>query len=203
MIVVQKPIVLMGLSGSGKSTVGEHLAKLLGLPFYDSDAITEALMGCRIGEAVDTKGEGWFRCQERAAMHELVEDVPVGVVAAAGGAIQDPVTARLVRTYTTGVWLLAPTSVLCRRLATDPTDRPLLRTDPHATLERMFAQRGTNYAEASRHHVWADRAPEEVAQTVLEALSLAGPSCCGASGERWHPCPITRPWRADHAQPTR
>jgi shikimate kinase len=186
----------VGLPGSGKSTVAPLLADLLGVRSFDTDALTVEAMGCSIDEAFDLKGEAWFRSHEHEVVTSLILRERSGVIAVAGGAVGNESTRTALAAYCDTVWLLTPVAVLAARLAGTTEVRPLLRNDTRATLERLQAQRGAWYDQVSHHHVWADDEPEGVALTIGEAIALGGPSCCGSTGERWHPCSITRrPYR--------
>ena len=107
---LDRPIVLVGLMGAGKSTVGRRLAKRLGLPFVDSDAEIEDAAGASPAEVFERYGEKDFRDGERRLVARLV-DGSVGVIATGGGAFVDPRTRELLNAKAITVWLDAPMSV--------------------------------------------------------------------------------------------
>ena len=144
---LDRPIVLVGLMGAGKSTVGRRLAKRLGLPFVDSDSAIEDASGFSAAEVFERFGERDFRDGERRLVARLV-DGSVGVIATGGGAFVDPRTRELLNQRAITVWLDAPVEVLSERTSRRDT-RPLLRTsDPKATLEKLAEERASSYGEA-------------------------------------------------------
>ena len=144
---LDRPIVLVGLMGAGKSTVGRRLAKRLGLPFIDTDAAIEDAAGYSAAEMFERYGEADFRDGERRLVARLV-DGEVRVIATGGGVFVDPRTRKLLNERAITVWLDAPVDVLANRTARRDT-RPLLRNgDPKGTLERLAKDRGPSYAEA-------------------------------------------------------
>ena len=133
---LDRPIVLVGLMGAGKSTVGKRLARRLGLPFVDSDSAIEDAAGYSAAEVYERFGEKDFRDGERRLVARLVEG-SVGVIATGGGAFVDPRTRQLLNERAITIWLDAPVDILRERTARRDT-RPLLRTDdPTATLARL------------------------------------------------------------------
>lgn len=145
--LVGKSVVLVGLMGAGKTSVGRRLAARLGLPFRDADAEIEAAAGCTVSELFERHGEGHFRDGERRVVRRLLAGEPV-VLATGGGAFMDPRTRAAVRAEAVSVWLRCPLPVLLRRTAGRAT-RPLLRAgDPAQILHRLMQQRHPVYAEA-------------------------------------------------------
>ena len=133
---LDRPIVLVGLMGVGKSTVGRRLAKRLGLPFVDSDSAIEDASGLSAAEVFERYGEEDYRDGERRLVARLV-DGQVRVIATGGGVFVDPRTRELLNTRAITVWLDAPTDILADRTSRRNT-RPLLRNgDPKGTLERL------------------------------------------------------------------
>jgi shikimate kinase len=138
---LDRPIVLVGLMGAGKSTVGRRLAKRLGLPFIDTDAAIADAAGYSAAEIFDRYGEADFRDGERRLVARLIDD-EVKVIATGGGVFVDPRTRKLLNERAITVWLDAPVDVLADRTARRDT-RPLLRNDdPKGTLERLAKDRG-------------------------------------------------------------
>src|SRR5438105_793143 len=137
---LDRPVVLVGLMGVGKSTVGRRLAKRLGLPFVDSDSAIADASGFTAAEVFEKYGEQDFRDGERRLVARLI-DGEVRVIATGGGAFVDPRTRQLLNERAITVWLDAPVDILAERTSKRDT-RPLLRTpDPKATLERLLEQR--------------------------------------------------------------
>jgi shikimate kinase len=143
-----RSIALVGMPGSGKSSIGRRLAPRLDLPFIDADAmIEEAAGGMSIEEIFAKHGEAEFRSLEARVIARLLDDGP-SVIATGGGALMNANTRALVRERAITIWLRAEIPVLMRRVRRK-SDRPLLKgTDPEATLKRLLAEREPVYAEA-------------------------------------------------------
>jgi shikimate kinase len=141
-------IFLVGPMGSGKSTIGRHLAEVLGRQFVDADREVEKRTGASIALIFELEGEAGFRRRECA----VIEDVTAGedlVVATGGGAVLEPHNRALLRQRGTVVYLRAPLEVLVRRTRHD-RNRPLLQTeDPRARLERILQEREPLYREVA------------------------------------------------------
>ena len=166
---LDRPIVLVGLMGVGKSTVGRRLAKRLGLPFVDSDSEIEGAAGLSAAEVYERYGEKDFRDGERRLVARLIEG-EVRVIATGGGAYVDPTTRELLNERAITIWLDAPIEVLAERTSRRDT-RPLLRTDdPKQTLERLSHERRPSYAEAHIHVRSGDGAHRDVVDSILRAL---------------------------------
>lgn len=166
---LDRPIVLVGLMGAGKSTVGRRLARRLGLPFVDSDAEIEDAAGASAAEVYERFGEQDFRDGERRLVARLV-DGAVRVIATGGGAYVDPRTRQLLNDRAITVWLDAPVDVLTERTGRRDT-RPLLRNgDRAATLERLAAQRRASYAEAHIRVTSGAGGHGEVVESIVRAL---------------------------------
>lgn len=166
---LDRPIVLVGLMGAGKSTVGRRLARRLGLDFIDTDAAIEDAAGLSAAEMFERYGEADFRDGERRLVARLV-DGQVRVIATGGGVFVDPRTRELLNQRSITVWLDAPVAVLADRTARRDT-RPLLRNgDPKGTLERLASERGRFYAEAHLHVRSGGGAHSEVVDKILRAL---------------------------------
>src|SRR4051794_24227558 len=133
---LDRPIVLVGLMGVGKSTVGRRLARRLNLPFVDSDAAIEDAAGLSPAEVFERYGEQDFRDGERRLVARLI-DGEIRVIATGGGAYVDPRTRQLLNERAITVWLDAPVDILSQRTARRDT-RPLLKNgDPTGTLQRL------------------------------------------------------------------
>ena len=166
---LDRPIVLVGLMGAGKSTVGRRLAKRLGLPFIDTDAAIEDAAGYSAAEMFERYGEADFRDGERRLVARLV-DGEIRVIATGGGVFVDPRTRKLLNERAITVWLDAPVDVLANRTARRDT-RPLLRNgDPKGTLERLAKDRGPSYAEAHIRVTSGQGAHSDVVELIVTAI---------------------------------
>lgn len=159
---------MVGMMGSGKTTVGRLIARRVGVEFVDTDREVESEAGISISEIFSTRGEEAFRRMEREGIRRASLR-GVGVVATGGGVVLDPDNVEVMRNTGTVVWLDAPVEVLASRLA-GTTDRPLLEeaADPEAGLARLLSERRRLYSKAAHHRVEvADRTPDEVAEEVI------------------------------------
>jgi shikimate kinase len=164
---VKKSIVLVGLPGAGKTTVGRRLAKRLGLPFVDTDAEIEAAAGLGIAEMFERFGEAHFRDGERRVIARLLEGPP-RVIATGGGAFMNGETRRLIMERCIAVWLDGDIALLAER-ARRSGRRPLLDSgDPLASLRALAETRNPVYAEAHLR-VRSDHGRHE--QTVEEIVT--------------------------------
>ena len=166
-----KPIVLVGLMGAGKTTVGRRLAQRLGLPFVDADHEIEAAAGMTITDIFDRFGEPYFRDGERRVIARLIDGLPK-VIATGGGAFINEETRTLILGHATAIWLEAAPAVLADRVQRRDT-RPLLRgRDPETVLTELAAIRNPFYAMAPIH-VESVAAPHDATvNAILRALSL-------------------------------
>jgi shikimate kinase len=143
----KRSIVLVGMMGAGKSSVGRRLASRLGLPFTDADSEIELAAGMSIPDIFAERGETEFRSGEARVIGRLLEGGPQ-VLATGGGAFQNADTRAAIHAKGVSVWLKADFDVLMRRIKRR-TDRPMLKTpDPAETLRRLIAERYPIYAEA-------------------------------------------------------
>jgi shikimate kinase len=142
-----RTLVLVGLMGAGKSSVGRRLAARLALPFTDADQEIEAAAGMTISEIFGRHGEPAFRDGERRVIARLLGD-PIHVLATGGGAFMDERTRAVIHERAVSIWLRAELDELVRRVSRR-TDRPLLKgADPRVVLERLIAERYPIYAQA-------------------------------------------------------
>src|SRR5215207_3781443 len=142
-----RSIVLVGLMGAGKSTVGRRLAARLNLPFRDADREIEAAAGMPVTEIFATYGEPSFRDGERRVIARLLRAGPQ-VLATGGGAYMNPETRARIAEVGISVWLKADLDSLMRRVRNE-ANRPLLRTpDPEGTMRQLLAARDPIYALA-------------------------------------------------------
>jgi len=166
---IDRPIVLVGLMGAGKSTVGRRLAKRLGLPFVDSDIAIEEASGSPTAELFERFGEDDFRDGERRLVARLVEG-DVRVIATGGGAFNDPRTRELLNQRAITIWLDAPIDVLAERTARRD-NRPLLKGGNRAEkLARLAEERHPFYSQAHIHIRSSAGAHSDVVEAILSAL---------------------------------
>ena len=145
-------IALIGLPGSGKSTVGRQLARRLQLPFFDSDHVIEQQLGCSIREFFEREGEGRFRDIEASVIDALTQGQE-GVLSTGGGVVLRPENRNNLRDRTQVVYLNSSPDELFRRLRHDK-NRPLLQVaDPLLRLRDLYAQRHPLYRETAHFSV--------------------------------------------------
>lgn len=190
--MTERAIALIGLSGAGKTTVGERLAERFNIPFSDTDAETAKRMGLAVPDAIDTHGITWFRGQEAQVVADSIESWQPGVISVAAGAVTVGRTYELVMDHCDCVWLIVDNETILQRLASSPMRRPLLDGDPAGHLARMRAKREPIYNSLSSIHVWAGDDISRVEDAIASALEWGGPVCCGASGQRAHFCSLTQ-----------
>jgi shikimate kinase len=165
----RRAIVLVGMPGSGKSSIGRRLAQRLGLPFADADSEIEQAAGMSITDIFATRGEPEFRAGEARVIARLVEERPQ-VIATGGGAFMNPETRALVRARAISIWLKAEIAVLLRRVRRK-NDRPLLQTaDPEGTLKRLLAEREAAYGEADIVVPSREGPHEAVVETIVDEI---------------------------------
>jgi len=146
-VLGKRSVVLVGMMGAGKSSIGKRLAARLGIPFVDADAEIEAAAGMTISEIFARHGESYFRTGEARVIARLLEGGPQ-VLATGGGAFMNEDTRASIGAKGISVWLKADFDVLMRRIKRR-SDRPLLKTeDPAATLKALIAARYPVYAAA-------------------------------------------------------
>lgn len=170
-----RSIVLVGLMGAGKSTVGRRLAKRLGLEFVDSDEEIERAADHKISEIFDRFGEASFRDGERRVIARLIEGPPK-VIATGGGAFVNPETRKLILERCLAIWLDADLGTLAERVSRR-NNRPLLRDkEPLPVLQDLATRRNPLYAEAHLH-VRSDPSPHERAvDQILDAIRAWRPT---------------------------
>ncbi len=168
-ILIEKPLVLIGLMGVGKTTVGRRLAKRLNLPFVDADEEIEKAADLKVSEIFDRFGEDYFRDGERRVIARLMEDGRQ-VIATGGGAFMNEETRELILSKATAIWLDADIDILVKRVARRDT-RPLLRSgDPETILRDLAAKRNPVYALA-HHHVTGNDAPHDLTvENIIKVL---------------------------------
>jgi len=167
----RRSIVLVGMMGAGKSSIGRRLASRLGIPFIDADTEIEKAAGMSIADIFQAHGEPYFRAGETRVIARLLENGPQ-VLATGGGAFMNADTRALVRLKGISVWLRATLDVLTKRIKRR-TDRPLLKTtDPVETLSRLIDERYPVYAEADLTIESRDVPHDVIVDEIIEGLRV-------------------------------
>lgn len=163
-------VVLVGLMGAGKSTVGRKVAGLLGLPFRDADTEIEAVSRMTIPELFEAYGEVEFRDLERRVIMRLLEDGPM-VLATGGGAYMNAETRAAIGRMGVSIWLNAEIDLLMERVSRRQ-NRPLLKnSDPRGVMLRLMNERYPVYALADLEMMSRDDRKEVIAAELLDILA--------------------------------
>jgi shikimate kinase len=184
----RRSVVLVGMMGAGKSSVGRRVALRLGIPFVDADTEIEKAAGMAITDIFAIRGEAEFRSGEARVILRLLEGGPQ-VLATGGGAFINPDTRAVIAAKGISIWLKAEPDVLMKRIKRRQ-DRPLLHTaDPAATLRKLLDEREPVYALADltvqSREVTHDRIVDEIVGAIAGRIRAS----CGvppASGEGGH-----------------
>ena len=164
-----RSIVLVGLMGAGKSSIGRLLAKRLGLNFYDADCEIERAAGISIEDYFERHGEAAFREGERKVILRLLEGSP-HVLATGGGAFMDLKTRAAIKKLGISIWLQADLEVLLQRVMRR-SNRPLLkRGNPREIMEKLIAERNPVYALADLTAKSEQEPHEKVVERIIMAL---------------------------------
>jgi len=167
--LLDKPIALVGMMGSGTSLVGRRLARALDLPFVDSDSRVEAAAGISIAEIFEIAGETKFREMEQAAIETALTSGPM-ILSTGGGAICAEATARLLCENSIVIWLRAAPETLMSRIGSVGS-RPLLHgEDPLQTLHALAESRAGDYGRAHITVKTDELSAHAATQAVLRAL---------------------------------
>jgi shikimate kinase len=162
-------IVLIGMMGAGKSTIGRRLAARLNLPFVDADTEIEAAAGMTIPEIFELHGEPHFRDGEARVIARLLEAGPA-VLATGGGSFMREETRRRIAEKAVSIWLKADPDIIMRRVRRR-ADRPLLQTaDPAATVSRLLSEREPVYQYADLTIASRDIPHDKIVEECIEAL---------------------------------
>jgi shikimate kinase len=166
---IDRPVVLVGMMGVGKSSIGKRLAARLGLSFVDADDEIELAAGMSIAEIFEKFGEAYFRDGERRVIARLIDGAPK-VVATGGGAFINNETRALILERTHSIWLDSDIHILAERVARR-NNRPLLTgRDPVEVLTELGKVRNPIYA-AAKIHIRSDASPHgQTIDHILEAL---------------------------------
>jgi shikimate kinase len=168
----RRSIVLVGMMGVGKSSIGRRLAARLGVPFVDADTEIETAAGMAIADIFISHGEASFRSGEARVIARLLDGGPQ-VLATGGGAVMNADTRAAIKARGVSIWLNADFDVLMRRISKRRHERPMLHTvDPAATLRQLLIDRAPFYAQADLT-VQSREAPHEAIVTEI-VTALAG-----------------------------
>ncbi|HEV3498979.1 MAG TPA: shikimate kinase [Bradyrhizobium sp.] len=164
-----RSVVLVGMMGAGKSTIGRRLSARLGLPFLDADTEIEAAAGMSIPDIFESHGEPHFRDGEARVIARLLDSGPA-VIATGGGAFMREETRSRVGAKAVSIWLKADADIIMRRVKRR-ADRPLLQTaDPAATVGRLIEEREPVYQHADLT-IWSRDVPhDKIVDECIEAL---------------------------------
>jgi shikimate kinase len=179
-----RSIVLVGMMGVGKSSIGRRLATRLGVPFVDADSEIEKAAGMSIADIFARHGEADFRSGEARVIARLLDGGPQ-VLATGGGAVMNADTRVAIKAKGVSIWLSAEFDVLMRRINKRKNDRPLLQTaDPEATLRELLVVREPIYAQADltvqSREVPHDAIVAEIMTALAAFLNAPGPPQQGA-----------------------
>ncbi|KJC51694.1 shikimate kinase [Bradyrhizobium sp. LTSP885] len=164
-----RSIVLVGMMGAGKSTIGRRMAARLRLPFTDADTEIETAHRMSIPEIFETHGEPYFRDGEARVIARILDSGPV-VLATGGGAFMREETRNRIRERAISIWLKADSDIIMRRVRRR-ADRPLLQTtDPEATVNRLLVEREPVYQNADLTIASRDVPHDRIVDECLEAL---------------------------------
>ncbi|WP_375452653.1 shikimate kinase [uncultured Devosia sp.] len=164
-----RPLVLIGMMGAGKTTVGRRLANQLGRSFLDSDEEIEKAAQMSIPEIFEQRGEPEFRAGETRVIARVLKDRDI-VLATGGGAFVNAETRGLVKAEAVSVWIKADFNLLFARVSRR-SNRPLLRTaNPRATLQALIEERYPIYGEADVTVISRDVPQDVVAGDLIEAV---------------------------------
>jgi shikimate kinase len=176
----RRSVVLVGMMGVGKSSIGRRLAARLGIPFVDADAEIEKAAGMSISDIFARHGEADFRSGEARVIARLLDGGPQ-VLATGGGAFMNEATRAAIKKKGISIWLSAEFDVLMRRIAKRKDERPMLQTDdPPKTLRQLLAEREPIYALADltvqSREVPHDSIVAEIASVLAVFLNVAADS---------------------------
>ncbi len=162
------PIVLVGLMGAGKTSVGRRLAEKLDIPFVDADHEIESAAGKSIAEIFADHGEDYFREGERRVIARLLENGKQ-VLATGGGAYMNEETRKRIKANGISIWLKADLELLLKRVS-KRNDRPLLRENPEAVMRNLMEKRYPTYGEANITVESRDVQHSQMVNDVIKAI---------------------------------
>lgn len=168
-LIGDRPIVLIGMMGAGKTTVGRRLAARLGRHFVDSDEEVEKAAGMSIEDIFAAHGEADFRAGEVKVIARLLKESGI-VLGTGGGAFMNAETRGLIKDAAVSVWIKADFELLFQRVSRR-SNRPLLKTaNPRETLQKLIDARYPTYAEADITIISRDVPQDQVASEVIDAI---------------------------------
>ena len=166
-----RSIVLIGMMGVGKSSIGRRLGSRLGVPFVDADTEIEQAAGMSIADIFARHGEAAFRSGEARVIARLLNGGPQ-VLATGGGAVMNEATRALIKERGVSIWLSAELDLLLRRISKRKAERPMLQTDdPAATLRDLLTTRQPIYAQADITVQSRDVPHDAIVTEIIEALT--------------------------------
>jgi len=167
----RRSVVLVGMMGAGKSSIGRRLAQRLGVSFVDADAEIEAAAGMTIAEIFVSYGEPYFRSGEQRVIARLLEGGPQ-VLATGGGAYMNAETRAAIAAKGISIWLKAEFDVLMKRVKRRATaDRPMLQGDPSQRIRQLMDERYPVYAEADMTVMSRDVAHDAIVNEIIADLT--------------------------------
>jgi shikimate kinase len=168
----RRSIVLIGMMGVGKSSIGRRLGVRLGVPFVDADAEIEKAAGMNIADIFARHGETYFRSGEARVIARLLEGSPQ-VLATGGGAVMNADTRAAIKAKGVSIWLNAEFDLLMRRINKRKNERPLLQTaDPAATLRQLLEERAPVYAQADLTVQSREVPHDAIVSEIMRALAV-------------------------------
>jgi len=163
-------VALIGMRGTGKTTVGKILARRLNTPFYELDEMIEKEAGLTLREIFDLEGENYYRAVEEKLVERLVKKPP-GVIAVGGGCVMNPMNLLRLKLHSFVVWLKASPESLIARVRAEKDDRPLrAETNVVKQLKGILERRTPYYAQADFVVNTTNKAPELISKTILDAF---------------------------------
>lgn len=171
LISLSRPIVMVGLMGAGKTSVGRALARKLGVPFVDSDKEIEAAAGCSVVDIFSLYGEAEFRRVEQRVIARLLDTPPVAKVISTGeGAFITPAVREMLRSRALTIWLKADLELLVKRTNFRDTRPQLLHADSRKILAQLIGERYDIYAQADITVQTRDESLRKTLDKVLRAI---------------------------------
>ena len=168
---LDRPIVMVGLMGAGKTRIGFEIAQKLGWQFIDADVEIENAAGCTVSEIFERYGEENFRDGERRVIKRIVEENKKCVLATGGGAVMNAETAELIKNHTVAIWLNTDIDVLVERTSRNDK-RPLLRSgDPYKILSDLYEKRSPVYDDVSCLEIKGqEKSIAKLVKKILQAI---------------------------------
>lgn len=165
---IDRPVVMVGLMGAGKTSVGRALARRLGIPFVDSDKEIEAAAGCSVVDIFSMYGEEEFRRVEQRVIERILDTPPaLKVISTGEGAFITPAIRQMVLDRALSIWLKADLDLLVKRTGARDTRPQLLNTDSRKILEQLISERYEIYAQAD---ITVETSDENLRKTLFKVL---------------------------------